>query len=192
MSGVHCFTSATFAYLDRARVLCETLRRFHPDWTLWLCLADEEPPGFDFNASGEQFDHVVRLQELDIPGLAQWVFDHDVIELCTAVKALMLCKLLAEGAEKVVYLDPDLGLFERLSPIELLLDRWNLILTPHQLEPDLDRPAILDNESCSLKHGIYNLGFLAVAATTQGRRFGHWWRERLQMSCFDDIPNGLF
>ena len=49
MSGIHCFTSASFAYLDRAHVLGETLRRFHPDWTLWLCLSDEEPPGFTFD-----------------------------------------------------------------------------------------------------------------------------------------------
>jgi hypothetical protein len=192
MSRIHCFTSATFTYLDRARVLCETLRHFHPDWTLWLCLADEEPPGFDFDPSGEQFDHVVRLNELKIPDRAQWIFDHDVVELCTAVKGQMLCKLLDEGAEKVVYLDPDIALLNDLSPIALLLDRWNVVLTPHQLEPDLEPSAILDNEIGSLKHGIYNLGFLAVAGTVEGRRFAQWWRDRLQTFCFDDVPKGLF
>jgi hypothetical protein len=37
---VHFFTSASFAYLDRVRVLGETLRRYYPNWTFWLCLSD--------------------------------------------------------------------------------------------------------------------------------------------------------
>jgi hypothetical protein len=45
MTKIHWFTSSTFAYLDRVRVLVETLRRHHPDWVFWLCLVDHEPPG---------------------------------------------------------------------------------------------------------------------------------------------------
>ena len=43
-----------------------------------------------------------------------------------------------------------------------------------------------------LKHGVYNLGFLAVRMTEQGRAFIAWWAERLRHFCYDDIPNGLF
>jgi hypothetical protein len=192
VTSVHCFTSASFAYLDRARVLGETLRRFHPDWKLWLCLPDQEPPGFVFDPSREAFNNVVRLTELNIPDLTRWTFDHDVVELCTAVKGQMLCRLLGEGAEKVIYLDPDIALLDDLSEIVSLLDRQNVVLTPHQIEPDDDRAAIIDNEIGSLKHGIYNLGFLAVAATEEGKRFARWWRDRLLAFCFDDVPNGLF
>jgi hypothetical protein len=192
MTAVHCFTSASFAYLDRARVLGETLRRFHPDWTLWLCLPDQEPPGFAFDPCDEAFNNVVRLSELSIPDLVRWTFDHDVVELCTAVKGPMLCKLLDEGAEKVIYLDPDTALLDDLIPIVSLLDEYNIILTPHQVAPDDERATIIDNEIGSLKYGIYNLGFLAVAGTEEGRRFARWWRDRLLSFCFDDVPNGLF
>jgi hypothetical protein len=173
-------------------VLGETLRRFHPDWELWLCLSDKEPPGFVFDPSREAFSNVVRLNELDIPDLTRWTFDHDVVELCTAVKGQMLCKLLDRGAEKVVYIDPDIALLDDLSAIENLLDHYNVILTPHQLEPDEERAAIIDNEIGSLKYGIYNLGFIAVAGTAEGQRFARWWRDRLLAFCFDDVPNGLF
>ena len=192
MTVIHCFTSATFAYLDRARVLGDTLRRFHPDWKLSLCLPDKEPPGLVFDPFREVFHDVVRLTELGIPDLTRWTFDHDVVELCTAVKGPMICKLLDEGAEKVVYLDPDIALLDDLTPIVSLLDQWNVILTPHQVEPDEERSAIIDNEIGSLKHGIYNLGFLAVAGNAEGRRFAHWWCDRLLAFCFDDVPNGLF
>lgn len=192
MSEVHCFTSASFAYLDRVRVLGETLRRHHPDWTLWLCLSDQEPPGFHFDPAREAFDHVVRVGELGIPDLPRWLFDHDIVELCTAVKGPMLCRLLDAGADKVIYLDPDIAVFDSLEEVELLLDRHDVVLTPHQVEPDSERSAILDNEIGSLKHGIYNLGFLAVSNTEEGRRFARWWRDRLLEFCFDDVPNGLF
>ena len=192
MSDVHCFTSASFAYLDRVRVLIETLRRHHPDWVFWLCLVDSEPDQFVFDPTQEGIDQVVRIEDLEIPDLLRWMFMHDVVELCTAVKGPMLCKLLEGGAKKVVYLDPDIAVLESLSPIEFLLDSHDVILTPHLLEPEEDYRAIRDNEIGSLKHGIYNLGFFAVADTAEGKRFAHWWRERLLQFCFDDIPNGLF
>jgi hypothetical protein len=163
MSEVQCFTSASFAYLDRVRVLSETLRRHHPDWTLTLCLSDEPPPGFSFDPSRKPIDRIVRIGELDFPDLRNWMFEHDVVEPCAAVKGQMLCRLLEQGARKVVYLDPDIAVLGDLGDVEDLLDRYNVVLTPHQVEPDDTIPAIRDNEIGSLKFGIYNLGFLAVA-----------------------------
>jgi hypothetical protein len=192
MSDVHCFTSATFGYLDRVRVLLETVRRHHPDWTFWLCLPDEPPPGLVFDAAEEGFDHVVAPQDLGIGDLPAWVFQHDIVELCTAVKGPMLRRLLDAGAGKVVYLDPDLALFSDLSPVEALLDRYSVVLTPHLLQPESDRQGVLDNEIGALRHGIYNLGFLAVANSGEGRRFAAWWSDRLLEYCFDDVAAGLF
>ncbi|UJW85855.1 hypothetical protein [Devosia sp. SL43] len=186
------FTSASFAYLDRARVLFQTLRKFHPDWELWLCLVDEEPEGFSFDPSIERLDFVVRLQDLGIDNVLSWAFQHDVVELCTAVKGPMLCHMLSLGVDKVIYLDPDIAVFSALTEVESLLDSHDGVLTPHQIVPDSDISAIVDNEIGSLKYGIYNLGFLAVAGTEEGKRFARWWRDRLMHFCFDDVPSGLF
>lgn len=190
--SISCFTSASFAYLDRVRILGETLRKFHPDWDFTLCLSDKEPPGFVFDLEKEPIDNVVRVEELNIPDLQRWMFDHDVIELCTAVKGPMLCRLLDQGAKKVIYLDPDIALFGNLDEVVTLLDSHDLVLTPHQLEPDDEIQTIRDNEIGSLKYGIYNLGFLAVANSKEGKRFANWWSARLLAFCFDDVPNGLF
>jgi hypothetical protein len=192
MSHVYCFTSASFSYFDRVRTLRETVRQFHPDWNFWLCLSDKAPPGFEFDPHKEGIDGVVQAEDLPLPDIKQWLFEHDLVELCTAVKGPMLCHLLELGAQKVFYLDPDIALFSSLREIETLLDTYDLVLTPHQVEPDDNRQAIVDNEIGSLKHGIYNLGFLAVANTSEGNRFARWWRDRLVTFCFDDIPNGLF
>ncbi|MBR0648565.1 hypothetical protein GXW78_02730 [Roseomonas terrae] len=192
MSEVHCFTSASFAYLDRVRVLAETLRRHQPGWRLWLCLVDQEPHGFTFDPKQEGLAGVVRVSELGLPDLRRQLFTHDVVEMCTAVKGAMLERLLQEGREKVVYLDPDIAVLGSLAGVERLLDEHDVLLTPHQVEPDDEPGAIRDNEMGSLKYGIYNLGFLAVSGRPGGRRFARWWRQRLQDHCYDDVPNGIF
>lgn len=192
MSNIHCFTSASFAYLDRVRVLGETLKRHHPDWKFWLCLSDQEPEGFVFNLEDEPIDGVVRIEELGVRNLESWIFEHDVVELCTAVKGKMLVKLLEEGAEKVVYLDPDIAVISDLNPVIELLDKYDIILTPHQLVPETKRQVIIDNEIASLAYGIYNLGFVSVSNRPEGLRFARWWRDRLLDFCFDNVPSGLF
>lgn len=192
MSEVHCFTSISFSYLDRARVLGTTLKKQHPDWVLWLCISDIDPPALTLDLSRDPFDHVVRIEELEISAREQWIFGHDLVELCTAVKGLMLCRLLKEGAEKVVYLDPDIAVIGPLDPVCDLLDRRSIVLTPHLTQPESSHNAILDNEVGSLKHGVYNLGFLAVRHTGEGIRFAEWWRDRLLAFCHDDVPGGLF
>jgi glycosyltransferase involved in cell wall biosynthesis len=52
--------------------------------------------------------------------------------------------------------------------------------------------AILDNEFSVLQHGIYNLGFLGVKNSLEGRKFAAWWADRLSHFCYDDIPRGIF
>ncbi|HRF07573.1 MAG TPA: hypothetical protein PL193_02860 [Xanthobacteraceae bacterium] len=192
MSKVHCFTSATFAYLDRVRILGATIRKYHPDWTFTFCLSDEQPEGFHFDAEQEPFDRLVHISDLPIENLRSWMFEHDIVELCTAVKGVVLCEILSGGADKVVYLDPDIAIFSPLEEVVRGLDLYDVILTPHQIDPDTKTSAIIDNEIGSLKHGIFNLGFVAVANTADGVRFAKWWRDRLIQFCFDDIAGGLF
>ncbi|WP_418132935.1 hypothetical protein ABL849_04120 [Variovorax sp. 375MFSha3.1] len=172
--------------------MAETIRKHHPDWVLWLCLSDQEPEGFEFDLDSEEFDHVVRVWELDVPGHHSWVFGHDVVELCTAVKGPMLQRILASGAERVLYIDPDIALFAPLVHVEELLETKAVVLTPHLLSPERTRSGVVDNEISCLKHGVYNLGFVAVRNCPDGNNFANWWADRLREFCHDDIPNGLF
>jgi hypothetical protein len=191
-SAVHCFTSFNFSYLDRARVMAETVRHHNPHWNLWALIVDRPPEEFSLELDDEPFDFIEFASELELPHFERWIFEHNVVEACTAVKGPFAKRLLDGGAQKVVYLDPDIAAFSSLEEIETLLDSHDLLLTPHQLEPDDMDHAIVDNEICSLKHGAYNLGFFALRAQGDGVRFASWWAERLLRYCRDDIPGGLF
>lgn len=189
---VVCFTSLTFSYLARGRVLARSVKRFHPDWHFVACISDLPPAGFDFEVSAEPFDHVVWAHELPIQNVSSWLFKHDIVELCTAVKGPLLELLVEQGIDKIIYLDPDIAVFASLDAVIQELDRSSIVLTPHQVDPELEDMAILDNEVCSLQHGVYNLGFLAIRNDNIGRRFAGWFAARLRSYCYDELDRGIF
>ncbi len=92
---VHAFTSFSFSYLNRARVLAATLRRQHPNWTIWAVLTDKAPAGFTFDVEREDYDAVVYAEELFGDETERWLFGHDIVEACTAVKGRALQHILA-------------------------------------------------------------------------------------------------
>ncbi len=190
---IHCFTSMTFSYLNRARVLGATLKKFHPDWTLWLCVTDIPPAEFPFDMANEPWDEVLYVTDLDIEDMESWLFRHDIVEACTAVKGPIIHRLIEmEKAEKVFYLDPDIAVFNPLDPLVDMLDESSILLTPHQLAPESGLQAIMDNEMGSLLHGTYNLGFTAIRNDEAGRHFAQWWSERCLDFCYDEKDRGLF
>jgi hypothetical protein len=189
---VLCYSSFTFSYLNRARVLFQTLRRFHPDWELVALVTDRPPAGFRFDPAAEPFDRVVWAQELGIPDFPAWLFKHDVVEVCTAVKGPFLHQACGSGADAVVYLDPDTALFGSLAPIEAWLEDHDILLTPHLIDPNDTPEAIADNDLSASRTGIFNLGFVAIRTTGEGARFAKWWNDRLLDWCYDDMPAGLF
>ena len=185
------FTSANNFYLAKARVLAKSVKRYIKDVIFILVLSDKIPIGFI--REDEPFDEVITIDNLGIPveNLNMWIYTHSVVELCTAVKGQALYNLL-EKYEKVVYLDPDIVVFNDLQTLDNLLDQYDIIFTPHLTIPEENDRDIVYNEICSLQHGIYNFGFFAVRANENGKSYAKWYRDRLLNYCKDDIPNGLF
>lgn len=191
--SVHCYTSFSFGYLAKARVLAATLKRHHPDWTLWAVITDREPDGFRFATGDGLFDQVIWTHELFADAGEGWLFGHDVVEVCTAVKGRALQHLLGQpGCRKVLYFDPDIAVFSALSSLSDMLDHASIILTPHQLAPDTAPGAIRDNEITSLHFGTYNLGFLGVRNDATTASFADWWTARLHDWCHDRLDIGVF
>jgi hypothetical protein len=188
---MHIFTSITANYLPKAAALAHSVKRVHPEAAFHVILSDvmpDCPP-----ATTAAFDSIIGIDQLPLEGLPSWIFKHRLVELCTAVKGAAF-EFIADrfGAERIYYLDPDILVCARLDGLERALDRHSILLTPHQFVPDTELQAIVDNEVCCLRHGVYNLGFLAVRMTGQGRQFIDWWAERLRLFCYDEVPNGLF
>jgi len=193
---MHFFTSISSNYLPKARVLARSVKEHAPGCSFHLLLCDA-PPG-DFFIESEDFDHLILLEELldheaGIDNRRAWIYQHNVVELCTAVKGMAFREIFRRfGAEKVVFLDPDIVVFSDLGIVERYLDEHSILLTPHQTCPEQRQSAILDAEVASLKFGVFNLGFIALRNSAEGRRFVDWWAARLRDFCFDERGKGLF
>lgn len=188
---IHVYTSAALNYLPKVRLLCHSIKKLHPDWVVHFALIDKKPEWLD--VSKEPFDNVISIDQLPIPNLKPWMFSHNIVELSTAIKPFVLQKLLNEpNATGVIYLDPDIVVFSSLTDLEEHLKTSNILLTPHLTKIEKTMEGILDNEICSLRHGIYNLGFVAVKPSTEGKSFASWWGDRLYHFCVSDWSQGLW
>ena len=166
-------TIVSVNYLHYARVLCNSFHKCHPDLQFFVLLVDRLPARMD--VSNEPYE-LVCVEDLDIPDFRSVAFKYDVLELNTNVKATFLKSLLNRGLDEVVYLDPDIFIYQSLEPIFNALEKHSIVLTPHALSPhpgDHGR-----SELSHLKNGIYNLGFIAVRQNSETRRFLSWWEDR--------------
>lgn len=192
------FTSISLNYLPKARTLAASLKRFHPDSKIHLLVSDrlttKNKSAEEINLAKEPFDRIVWVDALEINNLYSWIFMHTTVELCTAVKGPFLQQLIKEGAKKIIYIDPDIVVFNKLDPLLDLLDDHAILLTPHLLDYPDNHQSILDNEIAgTLRHGTFNLGFFAINADkNDGQRFAQWWGNRLLDYCYADYDLGLF
>ncbi len=183
------YTSCSINYLPKARALAESLKHHQPDARLTLCLNDT-PPGW-LKLEDEPFDRIWLPEDLGYDRC--WIFQHNVMELCTAVKGRALVKLMdEEDADLHLYLDPDVYLFHPLEPIKSYMDGKSIGLIPHILQAEEADIGVRLTEMSVTEHGIYNLGHLIVRPDKNGRDFASWWAKRLDQFCFDDRERGLF
>ena len=189
--STHVFTSAAMNYLPKLRLLCESIRRYHPEFVVHLALADDAPDAEE--RVGPIVDDVIRIKDLQIPNERSWIFRHSVVELSCALKPFVVRHLLREGCDgNILYFDPDIVLFSRLDD---LLDEFrsaSILLTPHVTVPEVTLDGVMCNEIDSLQHGVFNLGFIGIANDAHGQALADWWAQRSYHFCADDADMGLF
>ena len=185
------FTSITNSYFSKARILARSVKSVYPESEFVVALLDRQYQ--DLTSIEDSIDRVFVLGEEHVENFNQWIYFHDVVEACTAQKGLVIEKLLLEGtSDAVVYLDPDIKVFSRLVELEECLSRSSVVLTPHLTEPSRTDAGVQDNELAASIHGTYNLGFLALRNSEQGRAVAKWWKDRLLRYCFDEKERGIF
>lgn len=173
-------------YLAGARVLAHSLRA-HEGARLVVVVADA---GADDGFHDDDFDVVVPAQ-LPIPEgeLQRMALLYTVTEFSTALKPFALQRLLDEGADSAVYLDPDMVLYAPLAGLRDHLGSAQVVLTPHVLHP-MPRDGKETSEYTLRRCGIFNLGFLGVSR--RGRAFLDWFGERLLRDAISDPVQMLY
>ncbi|HYK37958.1 group 1 glycosyl transferase [Alloacidobacterium sp.] len=186
MKRVAC-TIISLNYLPYARTLYESFVAHHPDCPFFVLLVDTMPT--DLSITQDNL-HLITLSQLNLPDIEQISFKYDLLELNTNVKPSFLKYLLALGAEKVLYFDPDIYVYHEVGFIYELLEDYNIIFTPHCVSPTPDHDRSLEQAFLSL--GVYNLGFVAVSAKPETIAFLDWWEERCLSLGYSEARTGLF
>jgi len=189
MASIGVFTIASKNYLAYVRVLMESVARVHPEYQLFLCLADQVDGYFD--SENESYT-IIETERLGIPCFNDLTLRYDIMEFNTAVKPFMFRWLFDNtDLDAVIYLDPDIQIFSRFLNLESLLnDNTSIVLTPHITQSLADDKSPSDYNM--LQAGVFNLGFIAARRCVETLEFMRWWGERLQTQCVNDLQSNLF
>jgi len=175
-------------YLHYARTLAKSYLAHHPsDLFFVLLVSRERLATLDPNDSFR----VLHLEDLALPGVHSLAMQYDILELNTNVKPTLLKYLFREFVvDNVVYLDPDIFIYDRLQPIFDHLQHANVVLTPHITRPIYDGKT--PTEVDFLSAGVFNLGFVALKRSGQSDALLDWWERRCLDEGYSEIRTGLF
>ncbi|MBE9175112.1 glycosyl transferase [Synechocystis salina LEGE 06155] len=184
------FTIVAKNYLAYAKTLCNSIQEKHPEVCIFIVLADT------FQDSNCSFKDVypfelIFSEQLGIPFFSSFSFKYDVVEFATAIKPYAMHFIFSNyTVDKLIYLDPDIHIFQRLDYILSLLEKHSIVLTPHITKsfPN-DGKGMIDRHI--LLAGLYNLGFIGISRTKITDLFLTWWKEKLYDECLMDSANAL-
>ncbi len=181
-------TVITKNYLAHARVIAESFQRHNPTVPFFVLLADRLDGAFV--PDDEPFT-LIEVAEIAVPDLLRLAFQYTVFEFSNALKPFFLAHLFAAyGFDKLIYFDSDVQVLGSLAPLYAQLDTASVLLTPHIFAPLPDDGA-QPSELNILQTGTYNLGFIAVANTVNGRALLAWWGERLRHEGYLAVERGM-
>jgi len=185
------FTICSNNYLSQAKTLGDSLVKYNSDYKFIIGLCDKKSQDIDYSF----FDpyEIIEVEKLNIANFEWMIYNYYIIELNTAIKPFFFQYLLQQyqDIEAIMYFDPDIKVFDSLSPIETELQNKSALLTPHILSSiPLDGKS--PYETTFLNYGLYNLGFLAIRPSRQADKLLEWWAERLSVQSFNRVAEGLF
>jgi glycosyltransferase involved in cell wall biosynthesis len=185
--GQGAFTIVASNYVPMAHVLGQSFLKHHPEDRFVVVVVDS----FDITAvtTGSKIEWwgVDRVSEFVDEFFAMATL-YDLTEFATALKPFVARQLLSE-LDVVLYIDPDIVVFDTLDTLFDASSERGVSLTPHCLEP-MQRDSSTPSEHDIMQSGIYNLGYVGVGQA--GLPFLDWWCERLARDAIIDPSNQLF
>jgi len=182
-------TVITHNRIAYARTLLNSVNQQSPGVTCYALVID--PPA-EVEKLEETGFEMIGLNSMGLDDMESLLFKYTPFELCCALKPTVLRHLIEElGYETVIYLDADILVLSDLNDLLLQFEAFDILVTPHLDAPFPDDGKKPDDAHVMLS-GVFNLGFLGVKNSDEGRAFLHWWAGKLKNGCVQDHFNGIF
>ena len=186
------FTICSNNYLAQAKILGDSFLEYHPDWKFIIGLCDELSQEIDY--SFFENIEIIAASQINIYCFDEIIKKYDIIELNTSIKPSFFKYFINkyENLETIVYFDPDIQVFSKISLIEKYLKEDDILLTPHVLNP-IPVDDLFPSENLFLNYGIYNLGFLALNPKSKNAiDLLDWWEDKTLNIGYSRVCEGLF
>ncbi|GHB23807.1 hypothetical protein [Mongoliitalea lutea] len=183
------FTLCSNNYLPFALSLGKSLKEIEPAAEFVIGLVDQLDPQIDYS-TWKEFEFLPCF-DLGYPEFYSMLARYNIIEFNTAVKPFYFEYLFAKYPEvdRIYYLDPDLYFYQSPKVMDKEWDEAEILLTPNLIYTTA-KPST--GELASLRHGMYNLGFIGLKRREESFRLIQWWKERLKEHCRIDKCYGIF
>lgn len=183
------FTLCSNNYLAQAKTLGDSVLANYPNSIFLIGLVDFRDDAIDYSAFKKM--QIAVFNEIGYPEFEEMLERYNVIEFNTSVKPFYIEYLWRHygNDHKIVYLDPDIVIYKPLDHLFTALELNSVVLTP--MFSMVTEKTSLD-ELVALRHGMFNLGFIALRYTEQSMKLVKWWKERLRTHCLIDKPRGIF
>jgi lipopolysaccharide biosynthesis glycosyltransferase len=188
-TSVQFLTIVARNYLAYAFVLGKSIQQHHPDASFSIFLTDDTKREWQAAIEAQGFRSIYP-EEIALEDYRKFVFKYNITEACTAVKPTVIQTLLDRGAEKVIYVDPDVLCFRCFDEVLTALDKYCVVLAPHVCSPTPDD--YYPGETALMSTGVFNLGFIAMRKSETSRQVNKWWSQHLSQECIEEPEMGLF
>jgi hypothetical protein len=180
------FTICSANYLSAALSLKESFEKHNVD-LFFVVLTDKSP-------IDKKANNIIEVEEI---GIAKETFDtlldeYNIIEFNTAIKPFAFTYFnKTYTPDKIMYLDPDILVFDSLNLIWKSIDDNDFAITPHILSPDIS-PDLYHLLLASINTGVFNLGFIAICMNERTVEILKWWQKHLTTYGHNRITKGEF
>jgi hypothetical protein len=183
------FTLCSNNYLAQAITLGDSLLLFNPGYVFKIGLVDKKND--EINYSSIPFE-IIEVEKIPIKKFEEMFRRYNITELNTAVKPFYFKYFLNSfpGAVNIIYLDPDILVYNNFKELEKALHEFEIVITPHFTTPINDDKWQAENDF--LNSGLYNLGFLALKKGEESVKLIEWWADRLETKAHIDFAKGMF
>jgi len=180
------FTIVAYNYLGSAITLGNSIKRNDGNSRFIIIIADRKNKDIIIDCDEE----IIFSEEIDIKDYLQMAFKYDVTEFATSIKPYCIAYIFKQyKPKKVLYIDPDIYVYERLDTIYDELDCYDALLTPHIV---VGEKANEDIENSLMYAGAFNLGFFGVRNNENGRRIVQWWADKLKKYAYSHPKKGFY
>jgi len=183
------FTLCSNNYLAHAKTLGDSVKMLTPDCHFVIGLVDKLDTRIDYTSFSE-FE-IIPYDKIGFPFFGDMLAAYNVIEFNTSVKPFYFDYLFRKHGKdaRILYIDPDIEAYQSLDNLFTQLSDNGILLTPNLVK---EPQSLAPGELASLRHGMYNLGFIGIAYTDESQRFIKWWQERLRHHCLIEKCRGIF